>query len=279
MRPESRKDFEGRGNMKDRGIKLRTIIACLAVTLFVSGCGGTSGPEGNGGHDHNGAEHAHAGKTETEGWRDNDLDELRAAIDHSVETVTPDGQIDGGKAAVIVCENGCMLFKNHLFEDYRKNWSGISGVTTAGEKVSHRIAVEPELEQLQVHEFGPVSGGNGYVACRYVFEDGKPSEYWFYELDGEFQKVRTVQARLGGEVIFEQVMGDAKGNFHAVFWREDDRHAYVVISPDGEKAFEADLGEGPGEIRLRAFGGGRVAACDVTSVNSHAAEQGFTRRT
>lgn len=261
--------------------KKRTFVLCVLAILIFGGCAGTVGSGGKGSesvnHEHvyDDGGHAHLGKTEAGGWEDNDGDELRAVIDHSVEIVSADGQLDGGKSRIFVCEGGCMLFKNHLFDDYENNWSGISGVTAQGERMSLRVCVEPELKQTQVHEIGSVSGGKGYVACRYAFRDGKPDEYWFYELDESFQRIRGVQARLDGNDLLEYVMGDAEGFFHAVFWREDDRHAYVIVSPEGEKVFETDLGKGPGEIRLSAFGVGRVAVCDVTLEGDDQYKQSF----
>lgn len=198
------------------------------------------------------------------GCKNNHQEVMHAVVDHAIEFVHPDGALDGGKACIFVCEGGCILFKNHLFEDYAKNWSGITGVTTMGEAISLKICMEPEHEGLQVHEIGPVSGRKGYVACRYVFKDGKPSEYWIYELDEKFSEIRRIQARLAMSELFEYMMEDANGYFHITFWRENNRHSYMIISPEGEMIFESDLGEGPGEIRLCAFGGGRVAVYDTT---------------
>ena len=214
------------------------------------------------GHDE--AKHERHERANAKDWKDNDLDCVKAVINRSVEIVNPEDALDGGKACIFVCEGGCVLFKNHLFEDYRKNWSGITGVTTKGEETSHMVCTDPQHEGLQIHELGPVSGKQGYVACRYVFKDGKPSEFRIYELDGKFEKTREIQANLAMNELFEYVMEDAKGYVHVAFWRENDCHSYMVVSPEGEKVLESDLGKGPGEIRLCAFGGGRVAVCDTT---------------
>ncbi len=48
--------------------------------------------------------------------KNNSQDVMHAAVNHKIEIVNPDGALDGGKASIFICEGGCMLFKNHLFE-------------------------------------------------------------------------------------------------------------------------------------------------------------------
>lgn len=200
---------------------------------------------------------------------DNSLDDLQAVLNLPVEIVTEEGEIYGGLNSMFVGDEGCVLFKAHSFKNgYADNWSGVSGVTAEGEPFSLRLEVEPGRISNQLHAMGPVSGKKGYIACYYEYKDGKPSKYWFYELDENFQKTRCVEGKLGIRQHLDSVMEDAEGNIHVTFHRNNGMCAYAILSPEGEKIFEADLenrmgGWGP---KTCTFEGGRVAICD-SSIN------------
>ena len=201
---------------------------------------------------------------EAEEWQDNALDDLHAVLNLPVERVTAEGELEGGLTTLFVGEGGGMVFKTHLYDDFKNSWSGVSGVTAGGEAFSKKLELEPDRTGTQIHKIGPVSGKDGYVACFYQFKDGKPGEYWFYELDESFGRVSCVQGAVGDDELFESLMGDAEGNFHMTFQRTNGKCAYVVISPEGERIFETDLENRPqGHVpKLCAFGKGRIAVHD-----------------
>ena len=192
-------------------------------------------------------------------WEDNRVDDLHAALNAPIKRITIEGE-SGGKSQILLGEGGCTWFKNHLFGSYKNNWSGVSGVTAEGDEFSLKVELEPDRKGNHIYELGPVSGKNGYVACYYEFKDGKAGEYWLYELDGKFQKVRCVQAKMNTKEFLRSLMGDAEGNFHAIYSETNGKNHYVVVSPGGDLIFDAVL-QYFGS--LYAYGDGKVAACDV----------------
>ncbi|MBR3470424.1 MAG: hypothetical protein IKH28_12150 [Lachnospiraceae bacterium] len=196
-------------------------------------------------------------------WKDNSLDELQAVINCPLEEVKADGEQVGGRKTYVVGEGGAVRFKNHLVGSYKKDWSGVSGVTTSGEAFSERITVDPDYVGVQLDFFGTISGKAGYVATRNEYDE----EYniigrWFYELNESFEKVNAFYVKLpfGGDVL--AVMGDKDGNIHLTFFESADCYKYFILSPEGETLFETS-----GNFRegLRAFGDGRVTVCEIVT--------------
>ena len=252
----------------------------LTVVLILGGCLGKNGDKkeinapGN-----SSVESSDVTFLEDEGisWQDNFLDDLHATVNLPVERVMPEGALDGGTTNFFISEGGGVLFQNHLYEDSGKNWSGVSGVTTEGERIALRLEADLGRNGMQFYVMGPISGKNGYVACCYEFKDGKPCEYWFYELDEEFKKVHSVRGEVEDSELIRFLAGDANGNFHATFQRSGGEGVYLVVSPEGKTVFEAELGSGSqGHApELCAYGGGRVAVCGLTYKNGTVADRRF----
>lgn len=189
-----------------------------------------------------------------EEWNDNYLDDYHAVLNHPLNKIIVEGDLSGA-GGVFVGETGCLRNGIHLFTDYRKGWNGVNGITTDGREFEARIVVDPERVGSQIRDLEPISGKRGYVACFVGYEDGKPSEYWFYELDDAFQVKRSVQAKMEGGRQLDRLMGDGDGNFH-VLCSKGAKKSYVIVSAEGDVIFEKEVSA---ISEFRAFGGGRVA--------------------
>ncbi|MCR4599745.1 MAG: extracellular solute-binding protein [Acetatifactor sp.] len=265
--------------MNKRRMGKEATALVLAAALTLGGCLGRDAgdPNATGQTAQTGSSDVVFLEDEGGTWNDNFLDDLHAVVNLPVEWVTDEEALDGGTKQFFLGEGGAVLFQNHLYEDYGKDWSGVSGVTPEGERFSLRLGSDSDGSGTRYDAMGPISGKKGYAACRCAFQDGKPSEYWFCELDGNFREVSCVQARGEFGEVFKYVTGDADGNFHVAFHRSDGRGAYAVVSPKGETIFEADLGNGPLGYAPEpcAFGGGRVAVCGLTYENGTVTDRRF----
>ena len=203
-------------------------------------------------------------------WKDNTLDDMYAVFNLPAKRIEVEGEQAGaGTACSLVCEGGCVLFRNHLL-GYGKDWSGVNGITQAGQEFSFRIEVDENPKENRVDRIGPVSGKNGYVAYNLLY-DGRGTIY-FYELNKEFQKISSVQMMLESDRELSGIMGDAEGNFHFVYSLSNGKNKYVIVSSDGEVIFQA---EGKHMLSLNAFGGGRVAVCDQERSSNGLGEKRF----
>ena len=208
-------------------------------------------------------------------WEDNKTDDLYAVINLPTKTVTAEGELEGGSSCIFVGEGGYVNYKNHIFNKDQDSWSGVNGVSAQGTEFSRKIVVDQERKGTQIHELGPVSGKNGYVACYYAFlMDGADREYAFYELDGNFQSMRQLKVKLKNNIILYSLMGDAEGNFHLTYQKSSGKYVYAVLSREGEEIFSADVEHTP---RLCAYGKGEVALCDEQTSDSSAMERRFYR--
>ena len=190
-----------------------------------------------------------------EAWNDNYLDDYHAILNHPLNKIQVEGDLSGA-GGVFVGETGCLRNGLHLFSDYRKDWNGINGITTDGREFEARIVVEPERIGSQIRELKPISGKRGYAASFVGYQDGKPSEYWFYELDDSFEVTRRVQAKMEGGRQLDRLMGDGDGSFHVLCSTNGLKETYVIISAEGDVIFEKEVSA---MAEFRAFGGGRVA--------------------
>lgn len=262
--------------INQKGKKLAAILG-LAVSLMLGGCmgkgedtesqtgtGSTASKgttevhfleEGNASEEENASGEGDAPGEDKVAWEDNSLDDFRAVINHPVKRIEAEGEIHGN-GEIFVGEGGSTRHGNHTYGNYRKDWDSVNGITAEGDMFSFKVEVDPDREGAQVRNLGPVSGKNGYVACFHGYQDGKPSEYWFYELDENFCVVRSVQAKHEAHAFIRSLMGDADGNFHIMYDGADGKKNYVIISPEGETIFEK---EAESRSELRAFGEGRVA--------------------
>ena len=203
-------------------------------------------------------------------WKDNSLDDWQAVTNLPVEEVKANGEQAGGRTSFFVCEGGAVRFKNHLL-GYKNSWSGASGITPEGEKFSEKITADPQRVGIQADLLGPVSGRDGYVAFvnDYDDEDNLIGQR-FYELSGKYEVIRSFETSLFGEDPLA-IMGDGSGNVHLTYAEGAfESQRYVMLSPEGEIIFEAH-----GDFRggFRAFGDGRVAACEVLKAGASA--EGF----
>lgn len=193
-------------------------------------------------------------------WNDNKLDDYHAVINHIVEKVEVEGENHLGSVP-FVAEGGCVRHGKHYFGDYRKSWDGVNGISANGEKFETKVEVDPGREGVQIQSLGSISGKDGYVACFGDYQDGK---YWndlFYELDQNFQVIRSVQTELGGHDYIHGLMGDKDGNFHLLYDAGNQKMNYLVISSEGEVFFEKEVEDSA----LCAFGKGRIALCETFS--------------
>ena len=244
--------------MRKRRINLAVnVIMLLFVTTLVSGChkndGAAEAPTKGAVPPATSMEYELLEKTEGQ-WKDNTLDELYAVFNLALK---PDRKEGGqvGRTSTMVNEGGCILFMNHLW-GYGKDWSGVNGITKEGEEFSRRIEVETDVKVNKVGIIGLVSGGEGYVAYRTLYDDD--GGICLYNLNKDFQKTEGFQAKLDVNELFD-VMGDPNGNFHVVDL-SNGKNVYRVFSPEGEEIFHA---EGKYMLTFRAFGEGRVAVCDA----------------
>ncbi len=194
-------------------------------------------------------------------WNDNSTDDLRAVINHPVEKTEAEGEIHGN-GEIFVCEAGCVRHSNHTFSNYKEDWDGVNGITGNGEKFSLKIEVDSGREGAQIRNLGSVSGKKGYVACYHgTNKNGKPADYWFYELDEAFAVVNAIHPNLNANAFIRSLMGDSNGNFHVTYDGNGGKRNYVIISSAGELLFEKEV-----EVnsKLCSFGGGRVALCETT---------------
>jgi len=197
--------------------------------------------------------------------RDNSLDDLQAVIRIPVRIYEPEGVIAGGRGGYMVGEAGCVAFKNHLYSNYKQNWSGVNGITAEGDEFSFHIETEPEREGIQVDAIGPLAGKKGYVAYRSVRDaNGAAVEQWFYKFNGNFQKIYGVKSEKPVSDSIEFLMGDMDENFHIIYRKSNGDEIYVVLSHDGTILMEVSLDF---SAKLYAFGEGRVSVCtDCTNV-------------
>jgi hypothetical protein len=103
-------------------VKKRMMFWTLAACVLLSGC-----LKGNGNNEtrKDGLESTKYDEIvfltdEGDAWKDNALDDLHAVINLPVQINEPEGAIEGGRAKYIVGEEGCILFKNHLFKTNKK---------------------------------------------------------------------------------------------------------------------------------------------------------------
>ncbi len=174
-------------------------------------------------------------------WTDNAMDDYQAVIRNELKKETAEGerQVTGVR---FLGEGGCIRQGNHVFSSYKKDWSGVNGITTDGDEFSKRLTVETERIGAQIRILGPISGKNGYVACYYDYKDGKPCDHCFYELDESFQLVKSVTADLPeANQSVQEIMGDAAGNYHLILNDSGTTRPYLIISPEGEKIFEGKV--------------------------------------
>ena len=196
---------------------------------------------------------------DTVAQRDNSLDDLQAVIRLPIKIYEPEGVIAGGRGGYMVGEAGCVAFKNHLYSNYKQNWSGVNGITAEGEEFSFHIETEPEREGIQVDAIGPFAGEKGYVAYRSVRgANGATVEQWFYKLDERLQKVCGVKAERPVSDDLDCLMGDEGGNYHLIYSLTNGSKNYGVISQDGTMLMDVPLDF---SAKLYAFGEGRVSVC------------------
>ena len=200
-------------------------------------------------------------------WKDNSLDDWQAVINLPMEEVKAEGEQFGGRMTYVVGECGAVRFKNHLIGSYKKDWSGVNGITSLGEKFSKKITIDPEYVGMQIDLLGSVSGKKGYVASRDVYDE----EYnvigrWFYELDENFEKIHEFYVEHLTQEDLTTIMGDGKGSIHLIYMEvPPNTYKYVILSCEGKVVFESSGNYREG---LRAFGEGRVAACEIVTEGS-----------
>lgn len=195
-------------------------------------------------------------------WKDNSLDDLQAVINLPINDLKADGEQYGGRTMFFVGETGAVRFKNHLLGSYNEDWSGVNGIDASGNEYSERITVDLEYVGMQVDLLGPVSGKAGYVASRdHYDEDYNVIGHWFYELNDKYEKTNEFYVKLPTKEDLATIMGDGKGNIHLTYMDvPPNDYKYVILSSEGKALFETT-----GNFRegLRAFGNGRVAACEI----------------
>lgn len=198
---------------------------------------------------------------------DNRLDDLHAVLNLPVkEPELLAGEMQGGLVTCILGERGAVIVKNHLYADYRKSWSGVTGYTRTGEDFAQRLDGISDKEGTAIYALGPISGEKGFVAYDLVRE--RPSEeeeavitgYVLYKLDENFQKVSEVHTQINAPKVVNSMAGDSKGNFHLILQEGDTDSRYVILDRDGKLLFERYF-EFETFADLRTFGGGRVAMC------------------
>ncbi len=196
-------------------------------------------------------------------WSDNTLDDLHAVLNLPLNKIqAAEGeQLGGGEN--FICETGCVRFYRHRSD--LGYWSEVNHVSPEGEESFLKITPEQgrEKEYYKYDLMGPKSGERAFVASRNTMEKkGRRSVFLLYELDENFQEVQSVSAELtisDSAIIFQEIMGDAQGNFHVVYYGENKLLNYAVISSTGEILLE---GVGENRLSLCAYGGGRVALCE-----------------
>lgn len=133
--------------MRIHSWKTRSIIFALAGMVLFCGCLGksvdgrerhmTENDMSNGMSDFQFLEEMEAGN-----WKDNDLDDLHAILDLPIKQVTAEGELNGGTSSLFCGETGGLLFKNHVYSNYKNDWSGISGLTVSGGEFFERLEVD-----------------------------------------------------------------------------------------------------------------------------------------
>lgn len=193
-----------------------------------------------------------AGKVE---WEDNSLDEMHAVINHSVKKIPDEGEIHCN-GEIFVGELGCLRHENHTFGSFKKDWDGINGITPEGEEFSLKVEVDSDRVGAQIRYLGSVSGKKGCVASYNGTKNGKPDDFWFYELDEDFKVTNVVHPDFKLNAFIRSFMGDANGNFHLTYDGGSQGKNYVIISRDGEVCFQKEIGQ---SSDFYAFDEGRVA--------------------
>lgn len=210
------------------------------------------------------------------GWKDNQVDDLHAVINLPVTKVVEKGEKkNSGGGSFFACEGGGIRFKNHACDNYYDNYSGVNGIATDGTEFTKKIDdIEPDRKSFQIHVLGPKAGEDGYVACYQISNerDGKIDSYWFYELDGNFQKVRVVQGKLNTREFIKELMQDKDGYIHLTYVRYDGKLVYVIVSRKGEQIFETVM---DGRPRLCAYKGGEIAVSDEIYVQNVLSDRRF----
>lgn len=191
-------------------------------------------------------------------WNDNFLDDFHAVINHPVEKTVAEGEVPTG-GRIFIGEGGCTCHGSHMYNDYKKSWNGANGMTAEGREFSAQIVVDPDRVGTQIQDLAPVSGKNGYVAYFYQIKDGKPSGYYLYELDENFQVIQSALAKIDVHDFIHDLMGDAEGNFH-VMYNVVGGSNYVIFSAEGEILFEKKVLP---YSSFCAFGKGRVALVET----------------
>lgn len=168
-------------------------------------------------------------------WRDNSLDDWQALINRPTQPYLLEGE-DQYSYSTLIGEGGLLFFSNHYLNSTLQ-WSGINGITVKGEEFSHELHIESdENGEPFAYGFGVVSGGEGYVAGRNLFEDGKLCGYCFYGLDENLKLLWTKQVESIDGHYLNSIMQDGEGNLHVLLYDEECL-IYVIYSPDGKLIF------------------------------------------
>ena len=196
-------------------------------------------------------------------WNDNKMDAYHAVINHVVQKIEIEGE-NPLNSVPFIGEGGCARYGKHYFSDYRKSWDGINGISMKGEEFGTKVEVDLNRVGPQIQALGTLSGKDGYLACFGEYIEGKYSNDTFYELDQDFQVIRTVSTQLHEHGSTNEIMGDVRGSFHVIYYAGGNKDDYVIVSPDGEILFEKEVEN----ASLCAFGDGRVALCEKALVGN-----------
>ena len=255
----------------------KILNVAFLVTLLLAGCAGKEGAsqetltQGNS-SSREAASYVFLEDAEPE-WKDNSQDDWQAAINAPLKELKVEGERSGGRKACLVGEGGAVWFKNHIMGSHKTDWSGVSGISIEGMEFAEKPIVDPEREGMQMEYLGIISGKRGYVTYVKEYDD----EYnvkarRFYELDESFRKVGEFLTQIPMRQEPIDIMGDGEGNIHLTYRGDEDNGLkYAIFSKEGRLVFEISGNFG----RLRAFGNGRVAVCEVMGEGSLTKEAPF----